>query len=183
MLPDHLGGTFSGLQDYTLTAIRWCGPSEELHNCTLSWCPAMIDNWHSSLLWHLVQTACTCLVRNCVVQCIPVHWNQCVNCSCLLQHVVIHAHLALVPVKWSVHNCIWSLVGKVVVHLQFLALRPHIRSELDRNPWLCNLHAYYPLQCAQGHVCLSKYWSEFHFPKMSSNVYINDCFAPLSEGV
>ena len=104
----------------------------------------MIDNWHSSLLWHLVQTACTCLVRNCVVQCIPVHWNQCVNCSCLLQHVVIHAHLALVPVKWSVHNCTWSLVGKVVVHLQFLALRPHIRSELDRNPWICNLHAYYP---------------------------------------
>ena len=24
------------------------------------------------------------------------------------------------------------------------ALRPHIRSELDRNPWLCNLHGYYP---------------------------------------
>ena len=149
------------LQGYTFTA-RSSGASQHMggvHNCTPSqWMDSvqlcMIGL--NSLLWHLVLT---CMPIQTALCCIETSMR-----SCIWSHMVVHCAVCLIlrPVCAITWLC----------SVQCNALRPHIRPELDRNPWLCNLHGCYPVGCGQGHLCLARYWSEFLFLlPHSTNVY------------
>ena len=110
----------------------------------------------NSLLWHLVLT---CMPIQTALCCIETSMR-----SCIWSHMVVHCAVCLIlrPVCAITRLC----------SVQCNALRPHIRPELDRNPWLCNLHGCYPVGCGQGHLCLTRYWIEFLFSFTLFNQYV-----------